>query len=218
MNDLTLNITILQTAYDQGAFPMAEGSEADSEIFWSRPPERAVLLPDSFHVSRRLARLIRQKPFEIRWNDDFAEVMYQCGQDREEGSWINPEMLAVYTAWHHAGGAFCLSVFQGGSRVGGIYGIQRGGVFMAESMFSRVPNASSVALVVLMAGLVKAGIEMVDVQFENPHSAKFNVTELSNEEYLRELIRLREKPVLLKADYFTFETAISFTQSLTQTS
>ena len=218
MNDLALTIANLVAAYDLGIYPMADGNEADSEVFWYRPEERAVLLPGSFYVSRRLARLIRQKPFEIRWNDDFAEVMRQCGAEREEGSWINPAMLEAYTAWNKASGAFCLSVFKDNIRVGGIYGVQRGGVFMAESMFSRVPNASSVALVVLVAGLVRAGIELVDVQSKNAHSAKFNVTMLPNDVYLDALMRLKEKTVRLKADYFCFEETISFTQSLTQTS
>ena len=218
MNELTLSVSLLSAAYDQGVFPMAKGSEPDSELFWCRPPKRAILLPANFHVPKRLARLIRQKPFQVRWNDDFAEVMRQCALQRPEGSWINPALLEVYTAWHAAGGAFCLSLFDGDNRVGGIYGVQRGGVFMAESMFSRVPNASSIALVILMAGLTQAGIEMVDVQFENPHLTKFNVNFLPCKKYEEEVARLKDKNVVLRADYFDFAGAISFTQSLSQTS
>jgi leucyl/phenylalanyl-tRNA--protein transferase len=218
MDEISMNITLLQAAYDEGLFPMAEGAGPEAEIYWYRPEERAVLLPVSFHVPKRLARLIRQRPFEIRWNDDFAEVMRQCGERRDDGDWINPVMVEAYTAWHKAAGAFCLSVFKDDVRVGGVYGVQRGGVFMAESMFSRVPNASSVALVILMAGLVRAGIELVDVQFKNPHSAKFNIMMIPRAEYELELQRLKEKPVVLNADYFTFDEGISFTQSLSQTS
>lgn len=209
---------LLRIAYDQGVFPMAQGGADEAEIGWYRPLKRAVLLPDGFHVPKRLARLVRQGPFEIRWNDDFYQVMKECGSQRKEGNWINIPLLDAYTQWHEAGEAFCLSVFQDGIRVGGIYGPQRGGVFMAESMFSRVPNASSVALVVLVAGLFKAGVEMIDVQFENPHLTKFHPDLIPHKSYMQKLTQLKEKPVILSADYFCFDVASSLTQSLTQTS
>jgi leucyl/phenylalanyl-tRNA--protein transferase len=167
-------------------------------------------LPESFHVPKRLARLIRQQPFEIKWNEDFAEIIRQCSLERVKGSWINQAMIDAYTEWHQAGETFCLSVHKDNKLVGGIYGVQRGGLFAAESMFSRLPNASSVAVVVLMAGLVHAGIELVDVQFANAHSAKFNITEIENQTYLDELARLKSKDVILKPTDFSYETAIEF--------
>ena len=182
---------------------MAESEAADAEIFWCLPPERAVFIPESFHVPRRLARLVRHTTLMIRWNDDFAEVMRQCGSQRDGGSWINPVLLEAYTALHKAGDAFCLSVFDGDTRVGGVYGVQRGAVFMAESMFSRIPNASSIALVALMRGLARAGIELVDVQFENPHLEKFQPVLLSDNDYRERLMIFRQKPVHLHAAYFT---------------
>lgn len=213
-----LTINILREAYGRGFFPMAESALEEAEIFWCRPPKRAVFLPEHFHIPRRLARLIRSSSLTTRWNDDFAEVMNQCGNQRKEGSWINPEMLRAYTQWHHAGEVFCLSVFEGEDRVGGIYGVQRGGVFMAESMFSRRPNASSIALIALMAGLVRAGIEMVDVQFENPHLTKFHPVLLSRKEYEARLALLILKKVVLRASDFYLDAPNSLTQSLTQTS
>ncbi len=213
-----LTIELLRAAYDQGVFPMADSQAEDAEIDWFLPKKRAIFVADSFHVPRRLVRHMKRQAFEIRWNDDFRTVMRECGAQRSEGSWINPTMLDAYTTWHEAGEVFCLSVFQNGERVGGIYGVQRGGVFMAESMFSRVPNASSVALVALIAGLTQAGIEIVDVQFENPHLTKFNPVMMSPKKYQVILDRLRDKPVQLKSDYFDLAGAISFAQSLTHTS
>jgi leucyl/phenylalanyl-tRNA---protein transferase len=213
-----LTIELLQAAYDQGVFPMAESQAIDAEISWFKPRKRAVFLPDRFHVPRRLLRFMKGCGFEIRWNDDFRTVMQECGAERPEGSWINPVLLDVYTAWHEAGGAYCLSVFQGDGRVGGIYGVQRGGVFMAESMFSRVSNASSVALVALIAGLTAAGIEIVDVQFENPHLTQFNPVMMMPRAYQAKLDQLKEKLVALKGNYFDLAGAISFAQSLTHTS
>lgn len=212
-----LTIGLLRSAYENGLFPMAEGAERDAPLYWYQPDPRAVITPESFHVSRRLGRLIRRRPFEIHWNDDFRTVMEECGRQRTD-TWINAEMVEAYTAWHEAGEAFCLSVFDQGKRVGGIYGIQLGGIFAAESMFSRVPNASSVALVVLVAGLWRAGIGLIDVQFRNVHTDQFGVKEIAHMQYMRKLTRLRMRDVKLKADYFCFETAVSLTQSFSQTS
>jgi leucyl/phenylalanyl-tRNA--protein transferase len=212
-----LQIPVLRAAYRQGAFPMAEGTGVNDSIHWYCPDPRTILYPQEFHVSKRLARLLRQESFEIAWNDDFRAVMTECGK-REEGSWINQPLVDAYTAWARAGEAFCLSVFRDGVRVGGIYGVQCGGVFMAESMFSRVSNASSVALVILVAGLAKAGIELIDLQYGNPHTDQFGPKDISHDDYIIELRRLENKAVELKTDYFCFAATISFVQSLIQTS
>ena len=212
-----LSVTLLRKAYENGLFPMAESDEEEAEIHWYRPEPRAILVPDFMHISKKMARLIRKKPFDLRWNDDFRAVMQACGQNRDE-TWINPVLVNLYTQWHEAGEAFCLSVFRQEERVGGIYGVQIGGVFMAESMFSTVSNASSVALIVLVAGLRKAGIELIDVQFRNPHSDQFGTQEIADADYMEALNRLKDKKVELKEDYFCFDLAVEFTQSLSHTS
>lgn len=208
---------LLRSAYENGLFPMAEGPGADAPLYWYQPDPRAVITPESFHIPRRLARLVRHRPFQIRWDDDFRAVMTECGKHRRD-TWINPEMIDAYTAWAEAGEAHCLSVFKDGVRVGGVYGVQLGGVFHAESMFSRVPNASSVGLVVLVAGLWRAGIGLIDVQFRNPHTDQFGVKNISHAQYMKKLTRLKTHDVILQKDYFDFETAVSLTQSLSQTS
>ncbi len=213
-----ISLDLLRQAYALGAFPMADGNAADADIDWYLPPVRAVLLPDSFHVPRRLGRILRRTPFHIRWNDDFRAVMQACGEGRPDGQWINSVMLDSYTAWHKSGEAHCLSVWDDTMRVGGIYGVLRGNVFMAESMFSRRPNASSIALVVLIAGLAKSGVEIVDVQFSNPHLTKFNPQEWSHDEYLQKLQQGANVAINLREDYFALGEAISFVQSLSQTS
>ena len=212
-----LQLPVLRTAYRQGIFPMAEGIDVNDQIFWYRPDPRTILYPSQFHFSKRLTRFLRQEPFQIAWNDDFRTVMTECGK-REGCSWINQHVVEAYTAWSRAGEAFCLSVFKDDIRVGGIYGVQCGGVFMAESMFSRVSNASSIALAILVAGLAKAGIELIDLQYGNPHTDQFGTTDISLEEYLDRLRQLENKRVELKADYFCLGVATSFVQSLTHTS
>lgn len=208
---------LLRSAYENGLFPMAEGGAADAPLYWYQPDPRAVITPESFHITSRLGRLVRTKPFDVVWDDDFRTVMEECGANRPD-TWINPEMVDAYTEWARAGDAHCLSVFKDGKRVGGLYGVQIGGIFCAESMFSRVPNASSVGLVVLVAGLWHAGIELIDVQFRNPHTDQFGVKEIAHIQYMKKLVRLKTRDVILRKDYFSLETAVSLTQSFNHTS
>lgn len=210
-------LDILRHAYGLGLFPMADSEHQDAEIEWYQPTRRALFIPEVFHVPRRLARLIRQCDYRVEWNKSFEQVMLACNANRE-ASWINPVLIESYTQWHHSGEAFCLAVCDGNEAVGGVYGVLQGSTFMAESMFSTRSNASSIALVVLMAGLVKAGVKMIDVQFVNPHLEKFNPQEWSHKKYLRALQNGMQENIELKADYFTLDVATSFVQSLTHTS
>jgi leucyl/phenylalanyl-tRNA---protein transferase len=214
----SLKFYVLLQGYEQGLFPMADGANLNSPIHWYYPERRAVLRPLGFHVPRRLTRFLRGCPWTIRWNDDFRAVMTACGDNRSEGTWINPVLVDAFTALFDAGHAYCLSVFDGHRRIGGLYGVTLGGVYTAESMFSRASNASSVALTTLMAGLAKAGVEIVDVQYANAHTRKFGIDEISHDDYLAALTRFRDKTVDVKADYFSLDEARSFVQSLTQTS
>lgn len=213
-----LDVPLLQKAYELGVFPMAEGPDVNNPILWFRPKRRAVLRPPDLHVPRRLKRFLRQRPFDLVWNDDFPAVIRACARPASGETWLNTPLIAAYTDWAKTGQAVCLSVFRDGQRVGGIYGIQQGSVFHAESMFSTVPNASSAALVALVAGLTKAGIELIDAQFRNPHTAQFGVTEMPHDHYMAEMARLKTKPVELKADYFAWDVVTSFMQSFNQTS
>lgn len=210
---------IMRSAYEQGLFPMADSRDPEAEVHWYRPPrDRAVYLPENFHVPARLARLVRQAPFEIRWNDDLRAVMTSCRDTRGQ-SWINAPLIDAFAGWAEAtDDLYCLSVFRDGQRVGGIYGVQLGALCTAESMFSLVPNASSVALVVLVAGLFKAGIEVIDAQIANAHTKRFHLNLWSDARYRKTLAQLVPRRVELKEDYFCFDVASSFVQSLTHTS
>lgn len=209
---------LMRHAYGQGLFPMADSRDSAAAVDWYLPPERAVFVPSRFHVSRRLARLLRQQPFELRWNDDLRAVMQACGDVRGD-TWINPPLIDAFVQWQQQRGeVFCLSVFQDNRRVGGIYGVQLGALFTAESMFSLVPNASSVALVALIAGLAKAGIQVLDAQIANAHTARFNLLLWHDAHYQKVLQDLQHQPVTLNKDYFCFDVVNSFVQSLTHTS
>lgn len=184
----------LLAAYRAGIFPWF--SEGQPPLWWS-PDPRAVLSVTELHVPRRLRDRLRRGDFELRWNTDFEAVMRACGEQREEGTWITEEMLAGYGALHRRGVAHALAVHRGGELVGGIYGVQIGAVFAAESMFHRATDMSKVALVRLVERLAAAGVELLEVQFLTPFLAQFGVREIPRASYLQRLAELRDRRVEL---------------------
>src|SRR6202045_2073035 len=186
---------LLLQAYAAGIFPMAE-SAADPELFWVDPVRRGILPLDRFHVPRRLRRTLRGGPFEIRCDTAFEEVMRGCAAatgDRPQ-TWINDEIIALYTALFRRGAAHSVETWAGGELVGGLYGIQIGAAFFGESMFSRVTDASKVALAHLVARLRLGRYRLLDTQFLTPHLAQFGAVEISRARYhrlLAEALRYR---------------------------
>jgi leucyl/phenylalanyl-tRNA--protein transferase len=172
----------LLCAYERGIFPWyAEGLPP---MWWS-PDPRAVIDQRSLHVSKSLDRELRRGTFRVTMNQAFERVMRECGEDRDDGTWILPEMLAAYVRLHELGHALSFEVWLGERLVGGLYGVQRGALFAAESMFHRETNASKVALVAAVRTLFGAGFELFDVQFLTPHLASMGVYEIPRSEYLR---------------------------------
>ncbi|MFO0822771.1 MAG: leucyl/phenylalanyl-tRNA--protein transferase [Gemmataceae bacterium] len=188
----------LLRAYSEGVFPWY--SEGDPILWWS-PDPRAIFelaegsTPDGtpgfggLHVPRRLARTIRSGKFRVTVNACFETVMRSCGEDREEGTWVTPEMLTAYTTMHRLGYAHSLETWVGDQLAGGIYGIAIGGLFAAESMFYRITDGSKVALAALVSRLKERGFVLLDVQMKTSHTARLGATNISRTEYLR---RLRE--------------------------
>jgi len=170
--------TVLE-AYRTGVFPMG-GRRA---ITWHCPRVRAVIPLDTVHLPRSLARRIRQGGFEITCNTAFREVMLGCA-DRDE-TWIDARILRVYQQLHESGDAHSLEVYVDGVLAGGIYGVQIGGAFFAESMFHRVTDMSKVALVKLAERLRECGFALLEVQYLTPHLARFGAVEIGFDEYMR---------------------------------
>jgi leucyl/phenylalanyl-tRNA---protein transferase len=191
----------LLAAYEQGIFPWYD--EGLPPLWWS-PDPRAVLEPERLHVSRSMSRLLRQARLELSFDRAFGRVMRECGSRRAGGTWILPEMIDAYTELHRQGHAHSLEVWQGEVLVGGLYGVRRGGLFAAESMFHRVPNASKLALIASVRSLFAAGITLFDVQFATPHLASLGAVELPRREYLR---RLRAA-VVIQADLTELQSGI----------
>ena len=156
----------LLAAYRRGIFPWYD---VGYPPMWWSPDPRAILEPAELHVGRSLRRVLLRGGFELRWNTCFERVMAECGRGRDEGTWIMPEMVQAYVRLHRAGHAHSLEVFQAGELVGGVYGVQLGAAFAAESKFHRRTDMSKVALVALVRSLAAAGIELLDVQFVTDH-------------------------------------------------
>lgn len=178
---LSITPLLLETAYRQGIFPMAD----EGEIRWYSPDPRGIIDLQRFHLPRRLARTIRQGLFEIAVNQDFEKVIRACAA-REE-TWINEEIICAYTALHRLGKAHSVEAYFEGALAGGLYGVALGGAFMGESMFTLKRDAAKVALAFLVERLVTRGYILLDTQFVTSHLQSFGAIEIPREEYLMRL-------------------------------
>jgi leucyl/phenylalanyl-tRNA--protein transferase len=174
----------LLAAYDQGIFPWpAEGLP----LLWWSPDPRAIIDSEHLHVSRSMRRVLSSGRFQVTLDQAFEQVMIECGREREEGTWITPAMVEAYVDLHRRGHAHSVEVWHDGELCGGLYGVQRGGLFAAESMFHRLTNASKVALIRSVQGFFVAGITLFDVQFVTEHLASLGAYSLPRRDYLRRL-------------------------------
>jgi leucyl/phenylalanyl-tRNA--protein transferase len=171
----------LEAAYRSGIFPWY--GEGYMPLWWS-PDPRALMTPDRFHVSRSLRKTIRRGGFAVTWNACFARVMRECSERREDGQWILPEMVDAYSELHRRGNAHSLEVWCEEELVGGVYGVQFGRLFCAESMFHRATDMSKVALTAMVRSLFAAGIEVFEVQFVTSHLASLGAFEVPRSAYL----------------------------------
>ncbi len=164
-------------AYSQGIFPWF--SEGDPILWWS-PDPRMVLFPAELKVSRSLRKTLARGAYETRVDTAFGAVIEQCAapRDGQSGTWIVPEMVAAYTDLHERGFAHSVESWRDGELAGGLYGIQLGNVFFGESMFSRAPDASKVALVRLVERLRAAGVGLIDCQQATAHLASLGAREI----------------------------------------
>jgi leucyl/phenylalanyl-tRNA--protein transferase len=182
----SLTPEILLKAYRAGIFPMAESAD-DPELFWVDPERRGILPLDGFHVPRRLRRVVRQGRLEVRVDSDFAGTLAGCAAatDKRPNTWINGEIVRLYTALHARDAAHSVECWQEGALVGGLYGVSIGGAFFGESMFSRVADASKVALVHLVALMRLGGYRLLDLQSVTEHLAQFGAVEVPRAQYRR---------------------------------
>ncbi|MEG6509313.1 leucyl/phenylalanyl-tRNA--protein transferase [Methyloligella sp. 2.7D] len=186
LDDIMIEITpqVLLKAYTCGIFPMAENAR-DNALYWIEPERRGILPLDKVHVPKRLARTIRQQVFEIRVDNDFDAVIEGCAAPAEgrRSTWINARIRSLYKELFELGYCHTVEVWKDGELVGGLYGVHLGRAFFGESMFSRMRDASKVALVYLVARLKAGGFTLLDTQFVTDHLARFGTIEVERTEF-----------------------------------
>jgi len=192
-----LSVARLLQAYSRGIFPWYEQPQP---VLWWTPDPRSVLFPDELHISRSLRKTLRSDALELAVDSRFEQVVFECGRSRSDGrgSWIGPEMISAYCELHQRGFAHSVEVLDTHGRlVGGLYGVALGRVFFGESMFSRVNDASKVALVALVQMLVPASFSLIDCQVESPHLNSLgarNISRLDFEARLAQTIGMKIDP------------------------
>ena len=185
-DDILLEITpqVLLKAYACGIFPMAESAN-DPGMFWVEPEMRGILPLDDFHIPRSLKKTIRKNRFEISFDTAFRAVVDHCAEENatRKKTWINPRIRELYCELHEFGHGHSVEAWHDGQLVGGLYGVRLGGAFFGESMFSRMPDASKVALVHLVYRMKKGGFVLLDTQFTTAHLERFGVIEVPRDAY-----------------------------------
>ena len=177
---------LLLRAYSIGLFPMSDAAD-DPEIFWVEPEMRGILPLDAFHISKSLAKAVRKKPFDIRFDTAFDAVVEKCAEEAEDrpSTWINDTIKELYGALHRLGHAHSVEAFEGDALVGGLYGVSLGSAFFGESMFSRRTNASKICLVHLVERLKFRGFTLLDAQFTTEHLKTFGAIDVPKQDYLK---------------------------------
>ncbi len=176
-----LDPRLLLQGYANGIFPMADSRDAP-ELFWVEPRARAVIPLHKFHLSRSLRRTLRSGRFTVTLDRAFDRVIRACA-DREE-TWINAELERAMLTLHASGHAHSIEVWHDGKLAGGLYGVKLGRAFFGESMFSRMADASKVALAWLVARLKAGDFTLLDCQFMTEHLASLGAVSVPREAYV----------------------------------
>ena len=195
----------LLQAYRHGIFPWYND---DQPILWWSPDPRAVLFPNKLHVSRSLKKSLRSHLFTVTLDTNFRHIMEQCAGPRpqypEGGTWITGDMLGAYTRLHELGHAHSVETWQDDRLVGGLYGVSLGSAFFAESMFTKVDDASKVALVKLVKQLQAWNFRLIDCQQFSPHVSRFGAEEIPRSVFITHLTQALTIPD--RRGRWTFET------------
>lgn len=184
----------LLDAYQRGIFPWYEEG---LPILWHSPDPRMVLFVDELEVGRSLRKRLRKNEYEVRFDTAFDTVIRRCAatsRPGQDGTWITSEMIDAYCELHRLGYAHSVETYREGELVGGLYGVNVGGVFCGESMFAAAPDASKVAFVWAVRQLERWGVELVDCQVYTDHLARFGAYEIRRRDFLKLLARLSGMP------------------------
>lgn len=163
-----LSVDRLLVAYSNGIFPWYN---KDEPILWWCPKPRFILKPEDIRISKSMKKIIKKGEFVVTFDNDFEGVISNCKsmRENEEGTWITDEMMQAYINMHNEGYALSVETYLDGELVGGLYGVIIGKCYFGESMFSKVSNASKIALITLAQRLKELDFEFIDCQVYTPH-------------------------------------------------
>ena len=192
----------LLLAYRMGIFPWFSNNEP---ILWWSPDPRLVLYPHEIKTSKTLKKIIKKEVFKVTMDLAFNEVINQCAQVRlkkNQGTWIIEDMIEAYCQLHESGFAHSVEVWRQGELAGGLYGVSLGKCFFGESMFTRISNASNIALVKLVEYLKKLSFDMIDCQVATEHLTRFGARQIPRIRFLNQLEKSLKAPTIKgKWDY-----------------
>ncbi len=177
-----LSVERLMNAYAEGIFPWYSNKQP---ILWYSPHERFVLFPDQLKISKSMRQVLRSDKFTVTFNRDFPAVIQACAKSfrgGQKGTWITRDMEKAYLELHRQGKAHSVEVWQNDELAGGLYGVEVNRIFCGESMFSKVSNASKMALINLCK---QKQYELVDCQMHTEHLESMGAVMISREEYLK---------------------------------
>jgi leucyl/phenylalanyl-tRNA--protein transferase len=188
-----LDSTRLLEAYRRGIFPWYEQGQP---LLWWSPDPRCVFLQGDLHLSRRLRKEIRRRPWELRCNTSFGEVIRACAAPRryQAGTWITGDMRDAYERLHAEGWAHSVEVWLDDELVGGLYGLAIGRAFFGESMFSRRADASKLALLLVDHLLARQSFGLLDCQVESPHLLSLGARRVPRQAFIALLEELCAQP------------------------
>jgi leucyl/phenylalanyl-tRNA--protein transferase len=174
------NADIVLRAYRDGYFPMAD--DRYGEIYWHSPDPRAIFPLSEIKFSRKIQKAIAKHNFTYTINTHFADVIKLCAE--RETTWINDEIIDIYSELHYDGFAHSVEVYENEKMVGGLYGIAINAAFFGESMFNTVPDASKAAFYYLIDYLRQRGFILLDSQYINPFTSQLGAIEIRRNKYL----------------------------------
>ena len=219
--DKTLNFEFIIQIYKLGIFPMAKDRH-DKKVYFINPKKRALMPIREFHVPKSFKRFLKKKPFFVTINSNFREIINKCATENRSETWINKIIEDKFNELHELGIAHSIECWKNNEIVGGIYGISIGGCFFAESMFSKVSNASKFALINLVARLHSLNYSILDIQFINQHLRQFGAYEVSQNIFKKKLAMCIDKKINFQSlsveDEDLFENVLNFLQDINETS
>ena len=193
-------------AYRSGLFPMAETRDSE-DIFWVEPRDRGIIPLEKFHIPRSLKKVIQAATFRVSIDTAFDKVIRLCGSEKagRDDTWINEEIIELYTRLFNEGHVHSVEVWNMGKLVGGLYGVSFSSVFCGESKFHLETDASKVALAYTVARLKAGGYRLFDIQFLTDHLKRFGAVKIRQADYV-ERLKAAQK---VKANFYELDKKVS---------